>query len=67
MAATLANGETVLKNCALEPEVAHLAALLSKMGARIMAPTRTGPIQRRRELGGAATPSSPTGSRPAPS
>jgi UDP-N-acetylglucosamine 1-carboxyvinyltransferase len=35
MAATLAKGETVLKNCALEPEVAALAELLVKMGARI--------------------------------
>ena len=35
MAATLAEGETVLENCACEPEVADLAALLTKMGARI--------------------------------
>jgi len=35
MAATLAEGETVLKNCAREPEVADLAALLNKMGAQI--------------------------------
>ncbi|MGA9738627.1 MAG: UDP-N-acetylglucosamine 1-carboxyvinyltransferase, partial [Candidatus Sulfotelmatobacter sp.] len=35
MAATLAEGETVLQNCAREPEVADLAALLNKMGARI--------------------------------
>ncbi len=35
MAATLAEGETRLENCAQEPEVADLAALLSKMGARI--------------------------------
>jgi UDP-N-acetylglucosamine 1-carboxyvinyltransferase len=35
MAATLADGETVLENAAREPEVADLAALLSKMGARI--------------------------------
>ena len=35
MAATLADGETVLQNCAREPEVADLAALLNKMGARI--------------------------------
>jgi UDP-N-acetylglucosamine 1-carboxyvinyltransferase len=34
-AAVLAEGETVLENCALEPEVADLAALLVKMGARI--------------------------------
>jgi UDP-N-acetylglucosamine 1-carboxyvinyltransferase len=35
MAATLAEGETVMQNCAREPEVADLAALLSKMGAKI--------------------------------
>ena len=35
MAATLAEGETVLQNCAREPEVADLAALLHKMGAKI--------------------------------
>jgi UDP-N-acetylglucosamine 1-carboxyvinyltransferase len=35
MAATLAEGETVMENCAREPEVVDLAALLAKMGARI--------------------------------
>jgi UDP-N-acetylglucosamine 1-carboxyvinyltransferase len=35
MAATLAEGETVMQNCAREPEVADLAALLNQMGARI--------------------------------
>ncbi len=35
MAATLAEGETVLENCAREPEVVDLAALLVKMGAHI--------------------------------
>ena len=35
MAATLAEGETVLENCAREPEVIDLAALLNKMGAQI--------------------------------
>src|SRR5438093_1629754 len=35
MAATLAEGETVMQNCAREPEVADLANLLNKMGARI--------------------------------
>ncbi len=35
MAAVLAEGETVMQNCAREPEVADLAALLNKMGARI--------------------------------
>src|SRR3982075_1189181 len=35
MAATLAEGETIMQNCAREPEVADLAALLNKMGANI--------------------------------
>jgi UDP-N-acetylglucosamine 1-carboxyvinyltransferase len=35
MAATLAEGESILKNCAREPEVADLAALLNKMGASV--------------------------------
>ncbi len=35
MAAVLAEGESILKNCAREPEVADLAALLNKMGAKI--------------------------------
>ena len=35
MAATLADGETVFENCAREPEVTDLAALLVAMGARI--------------------------------
>ena len=35
MAAVLADGETVMENCAREPEVADLAALLTKMGAKI--------------------------------
>ncbi|HEY6251003.1 MAG TPA: UDP-N-acetylglucosamine 1-carboxyvinyltransferase [Candidatus Angelobacter sp.] len=35
MAAVLADGETLMENCACEPEVSDLGALLSKMGARI--------------------------------
>ncbi|MEP6645317.1 MAG: UDP-N-acetylglucosamine 1-carboxyvinyltransferase, partial [Acidobacteriaceae bacterium] len=35
MAAALAEGETIMKNCAREPEVVDLADLLNKMGARI--------------------------------
>jgi UDP-N-acetylglucosamine 1-carboxyvinyltransferase len=35
MAAALAEGETVLENCAREPEVTDLADLLNKMGAKI--------------------------------
>jgi UDP-N-acetylglucosamine 1-carboxyvinyltransferase len=34
-AAVLADGETVLENCALEPEIPDLAELLIKMGAKI--------------------------------
>jgi UDP-N-acetylglucosamine 1-carboxyvinyltransferase len=35
MAATLAEGETVLENCAREPEVVDLARLLNEMGAQV--------------------------------
>jgi UDP-N-acetylglucosamine 1-carboxyvinyltransferase len=35
MAATLADGETIMQNCAREPEVADLAVLLNAMGAKI--------------------------------
>jgi UDP-N-acetylglucosamine 1-carboxyvinyltransferase len=35
MAAVLADGETVIENAAREPEVVDLAALLTKMGAKI--------------------------------
>jgi UDP-N-acetylglucosamine 1-carboxyvinyltransferase len=35
MAATLAEGETLFENCAREPEVTDLAALLTAMGAKI--------------------------------
>jgi UDP-N-acetylglucosamine 1-carboxyvinyltransferase len=35
MAAALSQGETVLKNCSLEPEVSCLCKLLLKMGAKI--------------------------------
>jgi UDP-N-acetylglucosamine 1-carboxyvinyltransferase len=35
MAAVLAEGETLMENCAREPEVADLAALLNAMGAQI--------------------------------
>ena len=35
MAATLADGETIFENCAREPEVTDLAALLVAMGAKI--------------------------------
>jgi UDP-N-acetylglucosamine 1-carboxyvinyltransferase len=35
MAAVLAQGTTVLRNCALEPEITQLAAFLTRMGANI--------------------------------
>lgn len=35
MAAALADGESLLENCAREPEVGDLASLLNKMGAKI--------------------------------
>jgi UDP-N-acetylglucosamine 1-carboxyvinyltransferase len=54
MAATLADGETILENCACEPEVADLAALLFKMGANIEgAGTRTIRVQGVEKLRGA--------------
>lgn len=54
MAAALAKGETVLRNCAREPEVTDLAELLNKMGAKIDWPDpETARIRGVRELGGA--------------
>jgi UDP-N-acetylglucosamine 1-carboxyvinyltransferase len=54
MAATLAKGETILRNAAREPEVVDLAELLVKMGARIEgAGTSTIRIHGVAELGGA--------------
>ncbi len=54
MAATLAEGRTVLENSAMEPEVADIADLLIRMGARIEgAGTSTITIDGVRELKGA--------------
>jgi UDP-N-acetylglucosamine 1-carboxyvinyltransferase len=54
MAASLAEGVTVLNNVAREPEVTDLADLLNKMGARIQgAGSSTITIEGVRELGGA--------------
>jgi UDP-N-acetylglucosamine 1-carboxyvinyltransferase len=54
MAATLAEGETVMQNCAREPEVADLADLLNKMGAKIEgAGTETIRVRGVNKLGGA--------------
>ncbi len=55
MAAALAKGETVLKNCAREPEVTDLAVLLNKMGAKIDWPEPdTARVRGVKELGGAS-------------
>jgi UDP-N-acetylglucosamine 1-carboxyvinyltransferase len=54
MAAALAKGETVLRNCAREPEVADLADLLNKMGAKIeWVDADTARVRGVKELGGA--------------
>jgi len=54
MAAVLAEGETVLENCAREPEVVDLAVLLGKMGACIEgAGTSTIRVRGVERLGGA--------------
>jgi UDP-N-acetylglucosamine 1-carboxyvinyltransferase len=54
MAAALAKGETVLGNCAREPEVADLAALLNDMGAKIeWVDEDTARVRGVKELGGA--------------
>lgn len=54
MAASLAQGETVLKNCSLEPEVSDLCELLVKMGAKVDGIGReTIRIKGVKELGGA--------------
>src|SRR5213082_1572572 len=54
MAATLAEGKTVIHNAAREPEIADLAELLNKMGARVRgAGTPTIQIEGVEALGGA--------------
>ncbi len=54
MAAVLAEGETLMENCAREPEVADLAALLTAMGAKLEgAGTSTIRVQGVTSLGGA--------------
>ena len=68
MAATLADGETVLENAAQEPEVDDLAEMLIAMGARIEG-HGTQPHPHRQGVdrlhGVRRTGSSPTASRPA--
>src|SRR5947207_1870807 len=54
MAATLADGKTILNNAACEPEIGDLAELLNKMGARVRgAGTPTIEIEGVEALGGA--------------
>ena len=54
MAAALAEGQTILRNCACEPEVIDLSDLLTKMGAKIQgAGTSTITIEGVQELKGA--------------
>jgi UDP-N-acetylglucosamine 1-carboxyvinyltransferase len=54
MAAVLAEGETLMENCAREPEVTDLAALLTAMGAKIVgAGTSTIHVQGVQRLHGA--------------
>lgn len=54
MAAALANGKTVIRNAAREPEIEDLAELLNKMGARVNgAGTEIIEIEGVEELGGA--------------
>ncbi len=54
MAATLADGETIIENAAREPEVVDLADLLRKMGAKITGDgTSTIQVEGVTELGGA--------------
>ncbi len=67
MAATRAEGETVLRNAACEPEVVDLAHLLTSMGARIEgAGSRPSASRAWRRSTAHATPSSPIASRRGP-
>ena len=67
MAATLAEGETVLENAAQEPEVTDLAEMLIAMGARIEGhgTSRIRIVGVERAARRRRIASSPTGSRPA--
>ena len=66
LAATLADGHTVIRPAAQEPEVDDLIAFLQKMGAEV---ERTYPdtieVEGRAACAAPSTTSSPTGSRPA--
>ena len=66
MAATLADGVTVLNNAAREPEIVNLAEVLQGMGANISgAGTDVIIITGVSELSEPRRPSSPTASKPA--
>ena len=69
MAATLAEGTTILENCAIEPEVVDLAECLVKMGAKISGiGTATMTIEGvKKSCTAANTASFPTALKPAPS
>ena len=69
MAATLAEGETVLENAAQEPEITDLAEMLITMGARIEGHGTSRIVHPGRRQAGAAARIAwwPTASRPAPS
>lgn len=68
MAATLAEGRTVIDNAAQEPEIVDLAKFLNAIGAKIEgagSPSIT--IDGVERLGGGYTASCPTASKPEPS
>lgn len=55
LSASLAQGRTVVENCAIEPEVVELALFLQRMGARVeLRPDRRFVVEGVRELSGAA-------------
>jgi UDP-N-acetylglucosamine 1-carboxyvinyltransferase len=69
MAATLADGETLIENAAREPEVVDLAEFLKRMGAKIQGVKGRDTIRvvnGVKKLMGASTRSCPTVSKPAP-
>ena len=56
LTAVLAEGRTVLRNAAIEPEVTELALFLQRMGARIgFSPDRRSVVEGVEKLGGAST------------
>ena len=68
MGAVLAEGTTILDNCAMEPEVTDLAHCLIALGAKIEGlGTARLVIEGVERLSGAATKCCPTASKPVPS